>query len=488
MGARRAGILCLALIVLIAGAGAAAAAGPDLRLIDAGKRDDQAAVKALVAAGVNVNARAGDGSTALHWAAQNDDMVLADLLIRKGAKINAATDLGITPLWIAATNSSTAMINRLLQARADPNIAPPTDGSPLMLVAQQGNVEAVKTLLAHGANPEAREAARGQTALMWAVSARRPDVVRALLEAHADVKARSTSWTQRMVLCCQLYEGDDAGVAMVAVGGYTPLLFAAQDGDVESTRLLLAAGADPNDAAPDGSSAVVIAAHAGQDDVAKLLLNAGANPNAAGSGYTALHVAAMRGDLALMEALIDHGADLNARQQKGSPTQRVASGHALDIRLNGATPYMLAVHLSQLKAMQLLVYRGADPSIPLYDGRTPLMVLAGPGTREGFNASDALLTETVKLAAHLGTPVNQADPNGDTALHVAATRRRDAVVQALVDSGAVINVRNNKGETPLTAALTPPGPPKGTLLAEEYNFLVFHKQTAELIRKLGGTT
>jgi ankyrin repeat protein len=464
----------------------AVAADRDLRLIEASRNDDVAAVKTALAAGVDVNAPSGDGATALHWAAQNDDLALADLLIAKGAKTDAATDLGITPLWVAATNSSTAMINRLLAAHADPNLAPPTDGTPLMLVAQQGNVAAVKTLLAHGAHPDAREGARGQTALMWAVSARRPEVVRALLEGHADVKARSTTWTQRMVLCCQLFEGDEAGIAMVAVGGYTPLLFAAQDGDVESTKLLLAAGADPNDAAPDGSSAVVLAAHTGQDDVAKLLLNAGANPNAAGSGYTALHIAAMRGDLALIEALIDHGADLNARQQKGSPTKRVVSGHALDVRLNGATPYLLAVRQFQLKAMKLLVSRGANPSISLFDGRTPLMVLAGPQTRQGISGSDALFAETVKLAVNLGTPVDQADPNGDTALHVAATRRRDAVVQALVDSGAAINVRNNKGETPLTAALTPPGPPEGTLLAEEYNFLVNHKETAELLRKLGG--
>jgi cytohesin len=469
-------------------ASAAAASGRDLLLIDAGKRDDLAAVKSLLAAGLDVNAHSGDGSSALHWAAQNDDLAMADALIRKGAKVNATTDLGITPLWIAATNSSTAMIARLLQARADPNIAPATDGTPLMLVAQQGNVEAVKALLAAGADPNAREQARGQTALMWAVSAHRPEVVRALLDGHADLKARSTSWTQRMMLCCQLYEGDDAGATMVAVGGYTPLLFAAQDGDVESAKILLAAGADPKDAAPDGSSAVVIAAHTGQTEVAKVLLNAGADPNAAGSGYTALHIAAMRGDLPLMTALIDHGADLNARQVKGSPSQRVASGHALDIRLTGATPYLIAVHASQLEAMKLLVRRGADPTIPLQDGRTPLMVLAGPGTRQGATIPDARLAETVKLAVQLGTPVDQADPNGDTALHVAATRRRDAVVQALVDSGASINVRNIKGETPLTAALTPPGPPKGTLLAEEYNFLVFHKETAELLRKLGGKT
>jgi hypothetical protein len=116
------------------------------------------------------------------------------------------------------------------------------------------------------------------------------------------------------------------------------------------------------------------------------------------------------------------------------------------------------------------------------------MVLAGAPTTEGPLPPDAKAAEAVKLAVSLGTPVNQADVNGDTALHAAATRRRDALVQALVDSGAALNARNHEGETPLAAALKPPGPMKGTALAEEYNFLRDHKETAELLRKLGATT
>jgi ankyrin repeat protein len=343
-------------------------------------------------------------------------------------------------------------------------------------------------MLAHGADPNIREGARGQTALMWAVSARQPQVVRLLLDAHADVKARSRSWTERVLLCCQFYEGDDAGAAMLPVGGYTPLLFAAQDGDVESAKLLLAAGADVNDTAPDGSGALVIAAHAAQSDMAAFLLAEGADPNASGAGYTALHIAAMRADLNLVKALLDHGADPNARQMKGSPTRRLRSGHALDFRLVGATPYLLAVRACQMEVMKLLAARGADTTLTLQDGRSALMVLAGAPTTEGPLPPDAKAAEAVKLAVSLGTPVNQADVNGDTALHAAATRRRDALVQALVDSGAALNARNHEGETPLAAALKPPGPMKGTALAEEYNFLRDHKETAELLRKLGATT
>jgi ankyrin repeat protein len=470
-------------------AGLAPAADRDLWLIDASKRGDAPAAKALVSAGADVNVSAADGTTALHGAAGQGDVALANALIGKGANVNAVTDLGITPLWIAARNANTAMVERLLTARADPNIAPPTGQSPLMIAAEQGDAAAVKALLMHGADPNAREAAHRQTALMWAVSRRHNDVVKLLLDAHADVKARTKSWTQRMLLCCQLYGGDEETAAMVAMGGFTPLLFAAQYGDVEGAKLLVAAGADVNDAAADGASAVVIAAHVGQSNVAAILLDVGADPNAAGAGYTALHVAAARGDGVLVKALLEHGANPNARLQKGTPTKRVRSGHALDQRMIGATPFVLAADSGRLEVMKLLRAKGADPALPLRDGRTALTVLAGQKTTEGPDLRDTETASVIRLAVQLGTPVNQTTPpNGDTALHVAAKWRRDAVVQALVDSGAALNTRNRAGETPLTVALKPPDRPKGTVAADDYENLVKHTSTADLLRKLGAKT
>lgn len=487
MRARRFGIICFAAIVLAANM--ASAAPYDLRLIDASEHDDVPAAKALVAAGVDVNARSGDGSTALHWAAQNNDLAMAELLIHKGAKVNAATDLGVTPLWVAASNSGTAMVERLLQAHANPNIAPQTGHTALMMLSKQGNAQAVKALLDHGANPNTTEAANGQTALMWAASARHPEVVKLLLKAHADVRARAKSWSQRMVLCCQLYGGDHENEAVIVMGGYTPLLFTAQYGDVESAKLLLAAGADVKDTAPDGESAVVIAAQVGQSDVGVFLLDAGADANASGAGYSALHIAAARGDVVLAQALLAHGANPNARATKGTPTKRVRSGHEVDQRMLGATPFILAAGSGNLEVMTVLAAKGADPSIPTQDGRTALMVVAGEATTEGPDIRDAVAAQSIKLAVQLGTPVNQALPQvGDTALHVAATWRRDAVVQALVDSGANINARNQAGQTPLTAALTPPGAQKGTVASDDYESLLHHTQTAELLRKLGGKT
>ncbi len=482
MSAMRLGIV--GVIACMLAVSSAVASARDLRLIEAAKRDDVAAVKALTASGLNVNARSGDGSTALHWAAQNDDLALADALIRKGAQVDATTDLGVTPLWVAATNSSTAMIHRLLAAHANPNTVPPTGRTPLMIAARAGNVDAVKALLADGADPNAKEAAHGQTALMWAVADRHPDVVRLLLAAHADVQARSSTWMQRQNICCQLTGGDEDPVVMPQ-GGFTPLLFAAQYGDADSAKLLIAAGADLKAVASDGTGALVIAAHAGQTGVAEVLLQAGADANAAGAGYSALHVAAAAGDLAMTKVLLDHGANPNIRQEKGSPTKRVASGHSMDRRMIGATPFVLAAHAGHLEVMKLLIAKGADPTIPLKDGRSAVMVLASHGTVEGPRSPDPQAAEAIKLAIKLGTPVDQPDLNGNTALHVAATLRRDVVVQALVDSGASLEARNHDGQTPLAAALKPPPPRTGSDVVDEYDFLLNHTQTAELLRKLG---
>src|SRR6185295_11628190 len=108
----------------------------------------------------------------------------------------------------------------------------------------------------------------------------------------------------------------------VTRGGSTALLFAARSGDVDSARLLLAAGADVNEALPDGTSALVLAAHSGHGAVASLLLEKGANPDAAAIGYTALHAAVLRGDLNTVKTLIAQKANVNSLIAKGTPVRR----------------------------------------------------------------------------------------------------------------------------------------------------------------------
>ena len=112
-------LIPMALPVLLLGAGGSGRPP----LVDAAKRGDRDAVRALVQQGASVNAADEDGTTALHWASYRDDVRSADLLIRAGARVNAPNDLGVTPLWTASQNGSAAMVRRLLDEGANPNAA-----------------------------------------------------------------------------------------------------------------------------------------------------------------------------------------------------------------------------------------------------------------------------------------------------------------------------------------------------------------------------
>ena len=160
------------------------------------------------------------------------------MLLGAGANANAANELGATPLWLASLSGSGDMVERLLEAGARPNVALSSGETPLMSAARAGNADAVGLLLAHSADVNAT-GARGQTALMWAVAQQHANVARTLIEHGADVHARSDVWHQ---LENTAGNTNASGDFEMAHGGSTPLLFAARHGDIETARVLLAAG------------------------------------------------------------------------------------------------------------------------------------------------------------------------------------------------------------------------------------------------------
>src|SRR5262245_51779643 len=95
----------------------------DTRIVDAMARQNRDAVRALAKQGVDVNSRAADGTTALHWAAHWDDVDAAAFLVKAGARIDAKDDHGVTALSLAAENASLRMVDALLKAGANPNVA-----------------------------------------------------------------------------------------------------------------------------------------------------------------------------------------------------------------------------------------------------------------------------------------------------------------------------------------------------------------------------
>jgi uncharacterized protein len=454
-------------------------AAPDTRLIDAVRRVDSAAVRRLLEQKVDVNAVQPDGATALHWAAHRNDLAIADLLLRAGAKVDAADEGGVTPLGLASVNGSAAMVERLLKAGANPNAG---RESPVLSAARSGNVDVMTLLLANGGDANAKEPVRGQTALMWAAAEKHADVVRVLIDHGADVTAKTvpvrTAGGGRGGGIGGL--GGGMGGGSNGANGFTPLLFAVRAGDLASVRLLAGAGANVNDTSADNMSALVLATVRAKVDIALFLLDKGADANLAGSGFTALHwasgsweteltvtsitpdregeewrtVAGLRERrLDLVKALLEHGADPNARVRR--PPQRVGSSKNPGLpELVGATPFVIAAVGGAADVMRLLAEHGADVHAKTSSNGTPLMAAAGLGRAIG----EVLVPETdnfaaAKLLFELGAvDVNAVDTLGNSALHYAAFMRRDSIVQLLVDHGARLDVPNLYGETPLFLA------------------------------------
>src|SRR5262245_24580874 len=108
--------LLVALTAAVAFLVAAGSVAADPTLVEAAKRRDVDAVRALLKHKADVNLPQADGATALHWAAHWDDLTIADLLLHAGARPDSANEYGVTPLMLAATNGSVPMIDQLLKA------------------------------------------------------------------------------------------------------------------------------------------------------------------------------------------------------------------------------------------------------------------------------------------------------------------------------------------------------------------------------------
>ena len=505
--------------VVCAVSAASLVADGDRRLIDAIKAGQTDSVRALLKQRIDVNAAEGDGSTPLHWAVHRDNAVVVDLLLRAGARPNAANDLGVTPLYLACTNRNANLIRRLLGAGANPNASLVRGETVLMECARAGTADGIKALVAKGADVNAKESTHGQTALMWGASQGHASVVEALVELGADLKARSRVYTQYVKNADRTANREP--VSTVERGGSSPLLFAVRAGDVQSVRLLLAAGADVNDSLPDGMTALTLAAQSGYGDIGALLLEKGAAPNADALGYTALHAAVLRSDVGLVKALLAGGANPNVPIVKPSPIRRDSQDFVLPTPVVGATPYLLAAKYLEVEIMRALIAGGADPKATMPNGTTALMMAAGTFeararderrnlSRRGICVCDGAeiedagrAAEAVKTAIEAGIDVNAINKGGDTALHAAASMGYAPVVQLLADNGANLNVKNKRGQTPLGSLVRGRGPaadddgtddPGGRVAAagsvagagsDVYGIQRMQRNTAELLRKLG---
>ena len=440
-------------IVLVIGGATAFAASTDVA--DAARRGDREGVRTALARKADVNAAQIDGSTALHWAVELDDLEMADQLIRAGARVAARTREGATPLQLAATNGSAPMIDRLLKAGADPNaLLTPAGDTALMMAARTGATEAIRVLAEAGADVNARETWGGTTPLMWAVSEGHADAARLLVAAGADVNSRS-----HYVAAAngRGFEGRtpvanraEPKTEEFASGWLTPLMLAAREGDVETGRILVEAGADVDAVAGDGKTALAVAIFNGNYDVASFLIDGKADVNTADAQrFTPLFWAVDRRNMEtapnfpwmvtadpmpLIRKLLDAGANPNALVNN-TPRARMREGSP---RIVFATPLMRAAFAADLELVTLLLERGADPKIVSRDGETMLSAAAGLAFIHGYHRgkSPEERLQVVRKFVELGNDVNQPDDYGITPLMAAGNYGNVPIIQYLIDAGA----------------------------------------------------
>jgi ankyrin repeat protein len=474
------------LVLLMSGLDVAEAA--DTRLADAAMRRDSAAVQSLLREKVDVNGPQPDGTTALHWAVRADDLKTAEQLLRAGARVATSTRYGVTPLYLACANGSASMIRTLLAAGADPNAVNPGGETPLMTAARTGRRDAVELLLDSGAAVEAKEQARGQTALMWAVIENHADVARLLIARGANVNAQTkVDIPDGMEGSITRNDGTRALSANVGAGGpgvyrgraipspsgaMTPLLFAAREGRLDMARLLVDAKANLNLRSANGTTPLLVAIINNHIALARYLVGAGADPNIADDYHKRPPLFAaieMRNlnfppetppphadtddPLDLIKELLARGADPNARTNT-TPVRGFMQLTGSWVNFDGQTPFIRAALAGDITLMRLLLEHKADATIATLQGTTALMAAAGVNwvIGETYSRSDDEYLEAARLCLKLGLDVNAVNGQGFRAIHGAANRGFNRMIQLLAESGAQLDVKDSQGRTPMTFA------------------------------------
>lgn len=329
-----------------------------------------------------------DGTTALHRAIYAGDVPETRRLLAAGADPRVANVFGATPLMLAAVRGDAALIGALLDAGADAKYANDEGQTALMAVARTGSVEAARLLIRHGADVQAREKWGGQTALMWAAAQGQPEMIQLLLKHGARVDERSTVRDWQRRVTAEGRPKD------MNRGGLTPLLFAAREGCTACLKVLLAKGADINLMDPDGATALLMAELNYHWDTARFLIEAGADVNLWDIyGQTPLYIA----------------VDMNT-----PPVGRRVELPSMDINTGADIARLLLARGANVNAQ--LKLRPRYRNIPNDRYRDPSIVW------------------------------------GTTALVRAAKAGDLPLVKLLLDNGALPNLANSQGITPLMAA------------------------------------
>jgi ankyrin repeat protein len=483
--------------------------------------DDAEAADLLLRAGATPNVVNRTGMSPLAMAALYGSAPLIDRLLKAGADAKSAGPNGETMLMYAARNGRPQAVKLLVEAGADVNAKERLRGTTaLMWAVEQRHSEAVGVLLAAGADHAAKSAGAGlprnylaprvNTRAVEEAQKRRVRAQQAgrtyeaqlefEYENGMDLGASRNAFTPNRARGAQppaapaggpapapaapatpppapagrgaaaapaaaaaADDNDDSEVIVAGLvgsggGGLTALTFAAREGDLESARKLLDAGADINQATEYGWTPLLTAVNNRNYKLALLLVERGADVNRANKGgWTPLYLAVDNrniegGDYPVPKPDVDHLELIRGLLAKGANPNTKVKDNTLTRTIftmqwffeDGATPFIRASQSSDVALMKVLLEYKADPKAVTANGDSALTAAAGIGWVDGvtYERSAAENVEAVRLLLDLGVDPNHANNEGRTALMGAALKGRTDVIRLLVERGAKLDARD----------------------------------------------
>lgn len=431
--------------------------------------------RSLIRRGADLQHQNDKGSSPLYWAVRYGFKEMVELLITEGkADVHQQRKLGLfSPIVLASALGHAEITEVLLQNGANVNIKVSSGFTPLHYAAMEGNTETARVLIRQGAYVDTENDA-GDSPLLVAVKAKQSTMVDLLTRNGAELELRNkegkTVWdyamktlsTEFFVELVSIYKRLNGLTSKLTFAqGKTPLHKAALTDDYEKLECLFSLGAVPDVTDEGGNTFLHLAARENCITVLKTFYER-VDVNCQNSeGDTPLHLASNFGhreavDILLKKSQVGLVNDDGETALHTACKSRLASAELVDVILdtiakahnwslvsstdkNGNTALHIAARSTRYEIFPVL--KQVNPHLKNNQGDCAQHVVVRVGQRD-------VLDEYLKVFRR-AIQIDQPNRRGDTVLHIAARQCSPDMVELLIDSGADLTAKNNKGNTPV---------------------------------------